>query len=252
MPIGIGKGLDKIAATGTPGLDDLLYGGIDRGKQVLALGPPFIGKELMVNRFLLEGLKKRERALVLLTDCSPSDIRNEMGNLMDDYERYEKEGLVRYIDAYSLSKCSEERDPNALLVESPTDYTCLNKALEKITKGFKREKRPWRMAVRSVSSLLMLSEPTSTYKFLQQLTGRSKRDKVVGFYLMDKGMHNEIELAMVRHLMDGTVEFMTEDRKLFLAIDSIKDVKWRGLVGYQYTKRGLVVDTMNRCDSKFL
>jgi hypothetical protein len=67
---------------------------------------------------------------------------------------------------------------------------------------------------------------------------------------MDKGMHNEVEIETINHLMDGALEFMTDDKKLFLSIDGIKDVKWRGWIGYQYTKGGLVVDTIEQCDSK--
>jgi ribulose-bisphosphate carboxylase large chain len=86
--------------SGNPRLDDLLYGGIPFGKQILIMGPPFIGKETMVNNFLLEGVFKGIPCLILTTDSSPSDIRDELKYIMPDIEQYEAKGLVKI--AYPL------------------------------------------------------------------------------------------------------------------------------------------------------
>ena len=225
--------------SGNPRLDDLLYGGIPFGKQILIMGPPFIGKETMVNNFLLEGVSKGIPCIILTTDSSPSDIRDELKYIMPDIEQYEGKGLVKYIDAYSKAMGMDETDPNMIVVDHPTDYKGINKAIEEITAEFKKFSQVWRMCVRSVSALVTLSDPTTTYRFLQNLTGRSKRGKIVVLYLLDKGMHNEQEIQTLGHLMDGAIEFKTDGVKTFLAVQGVCDVQSRMWIQYQYSKRGL-------------
>jgi len=225
--------------SGNPRLDDLLYGGIPFGKQILIMGPPFIGKETLVNNFLLEGVTKGVPCLILTTDSSPSDIREEMKYLLPDIEQYEDKGLVKYIDAYSKAMGLDENNPNIVVVEHPTDYKGINRALEEITAEFKKLSPYWRVCVRSISALVTLSDPTTTYRFLQNLTGRSKKGKIVVMYLLDKGMHNEQEIQTLGHLMDGALEFKTDGTKTFLAVQGICDVQSRQWIQYQYSKRGL-------------
>jgi KaiC/GvpD/RAD55 family RecA-like ATPase/chromosome segregation ATPase len=225
--------------SGNTRLDDLLYGGIPFGKQILIMGPPFIGKETLVNNFLLEGVTKGVPCLIITTDCSPPDIRDEMRYILPDVEQYEEKGLIKYIDAYSKAMGMDEVHPNIIVVDHPTDYKGINKALEEITAGFRKLSPYWRVVVRSISALVTLSDPTTTYRFLQNLTGRSKKGKIVVMYLLDKGMHNEQEIQTLGHLMDGAIEFKTDGTKTFLAVQGVCDVQSRMWIQYQYSKRGL-------------
>lgn len=225
--------------SGNPRLDDLLYGGIPFGKQILIMGPPFIGKETLVNNFLLEGVAKGVPCLILTTDSSPTDIREEMKYILPDIEQYEEKGLVKYIDAYSKAMGLDENNPNIVVVEHPTDYKGINRALEEIMAGFRKFSQYWRVCVRSISALVTLSDPTTTYRFLQNLTGKSKKGKIVVMYLLDKGMHNEQEIQTLGHLMDGAIEFKTDGTKTFLAVQGVCDTQSRMWIQYQYSKRGL-------------
>ncbi len=93
--------------TGTTRLDDLLLGGIPFGSNVMIYGPPFAGKEVLVDTFVAEGLKKGIPAMWIITEKSPKEIREEMVFVVPGYEEYEKRGLVRYIDSYSRSMGDE-------------------------------------------------------------------------------------------------------------------------------------------------
>src|SRR5260221_601010 len=55
--IAVEKKADRVK-TGTPRLDDLLYGGIPFNSNVLFVGPAFVGKEVALLNFIAEGLKK--------------------------------------------------------------------------------------------------------------------------------------------------------------------------------------------------
>src|SRR5207302_1431421 len=54
--------------TGIPRLDDLMFGGIPFGTNASVYGPAYVGKEVLVNLFMAEGLKKGSPILWVLTD----------------------------------------------------------------------------------------------------------------------------------------------------------------------------------------
>ena len=59
----------------------------------MAHGPPFVGKEILVNSFIAEGLKKGIPALWVITDKTPKDIREEMKFVLSGYDEYERKGV---------------------------------------------------------------------------------------------------------------------------------------------------------------
>ncbi|MBM4248648.1 MAG: hypothetical protein FJ149_04315 [Euryarchaeota archaeon] len=227
------------AKTGNSRLDDLLMGGMPFGSNVLCIGPAFIGKETLIDRFLLEGLQKGIPALVVTTDISPQEIREEFNYIAPGVEQFEKMGLLRYIDVYSKSMGLQEEDPYTVYVDHPTDYPGISRAIEMITKQFKERSKTYRMAVRSISTLVTYSDPTSTYKFLQAVTGKVKRAKVVSMFTLDRGMHSDTEIQTLAHLMDGSIEFKTDGVKTFLSVQGLTDVQSRAWIQYTYTKKGL-------------
>src|SRR5207249_1163145 len=110
------------------------------------------------------------------------------------YEEYEKLGLVQYIDTYSKSMGAEASDPNTTYIDEPTDYQAILKAVDARAAEWKKKYPTYRLAFRSVSTLIAYLDPTTTFKFLQPFVGRRKRDKAVAFYVIEKGMHEEQEI----------------------------------------------------------
>ncbi len=222
--------------TGISRLDDLLFGGIPYGSNLSAYGPAYVGKEVVVDMFMAEGLKKGLPVLWVLTDKGPGDIREEMTFVLPDYEQREKLGLVRYVDAYSKSMGAEATDPNTIYIDDPTDHQAILKAVDQTAAEWKKKHEAYRVAFRSVSTLIAYLDPTTTFKFLQPFVGRRKRDKAVAMYVIEKGMHEEQEIQMLGSLMDGSIEFKVEQLKSFMSIKGICDVQSRGWIRYTYTK----------------
>ncbi|TLZ40265.1 MAG: recombinase RecA [Methanobacteriota archaeon] len=231
--------------TGIPRLDDLLFGGIPFGTNASVYGPAYVGKEVVTNLFMAEGLKKGVPILWVLTDKAPADVREEMSFVLPGYEEYEKLGLVRYVDAYSKSMGAEANDPNARYIDDPTDHQEILKAVETIAGEWKKKHPTYRLGFRSVSTLIAYLDPTTTFKFLQPFIGRRKRDKAVAFYVIEKGMHEEQEIQMLGSLMDGSIEFKVEQLKSFLSIKGICDVQSRGWIRYTYTKSSVSVGSFS-------
>ena len=231
--------------TGTARLDDLLLGGMPFGANVLVYGPPFTGKEVLLNTFIAEGLKKGVPAVWVITEKSPKEIREEMTFVVSGYEEYEKLGLVRYVDAYSRSMGDETQDPYTDYIESPTDYESIQKAIEEVTKQFLEKHEYYRVGFRSISTLIAYLDPGTAFRFLSPVVGRRKRDRAVGMYTIEKGVHGEQEIQMIGSLMDGMIEFKVENLNTFLAIRGICDVQSRAFIRYTATKVGVTIGSFS-------
>jgi KaiC/GvpD/RAD55 family RecA-like ATPase len=231
--------------TGSPRLDDLLLGGIPFGSNVLIYGPPFTGKEVLLNAFMAEGLKKGIPVLWIVTEKSPREIREEMMFVVSGYEEYEKLGLVRYVDAYSRSMGDESQDPYAEYIESPTDYESIQKAIENAAKAFKEKHKYYRVGFRSISTLIAYLDPGTAFRFLSPVVGRRKRDGAVGMYTIEKGVHGEQEIQMIGSLMDGMIEFKIENLNTFLSVKGICDVQSRAFIRYSATKSSITIGSFS-------
>ena len=231
--------------TGIARLDDLMFGGIPFGTNASVYGPAYVGKEVLVDLFMAEGLKKGAPILWVLTDKAPADVREEMAFVLPGYEEYEKLGLVEYIDAYSKSMGADATDPNTTYIDDPTDHQALLKAVDAKASEWKKKYPTYRLGFRSVSTLIAYLDPTTTFKFLQPFVGRRKRDKAVAFYVIEKGMHEEQEIQMLGSLMDGSIEFKVEQLKSFMSIKGICDVQSRGWIRYTYTKSSVSIGSFS-------
>ena len=225
--------------TGTPRLDDLLYGGFPLSTNILLYGPAFVGKEVMINAFIAEGLKKGIPGIWVLTDKSVPQIREEMLFILPTYEEYEAMGLVKYVDAYSRSMGESTEEENTVYIDDATDTEGILKAVDEITTEFKKKHPYYRLAFVSVSTLIAYLDPNTTFKFLQPFVGRRKRDRAVALYSIEKGMHSETDISMLGHLMDGTIEFKVENLRNFLSVRGICDVQSRAWIRYTFSKSGI-------------
>lgn len=231
--------------TGTTRLDDLLLGGIPFGSNVLIYGPPFTGKEVLVNSFIADGLKKGIPAIWVITEKSPKEMREEMMFVLSGYEEYEKRGLVKYIDTYSRSMGDESQDPYTEYIEAPTDYESIQKAIESAAKEFKSKHEYYRLGFRSISTLIAYLDPNTAFRFLSPVVGRRKRDRAVSMFTIEKGVHGEQEIQMLGSLMDGMIDLKVENLNTFLAVKGICEVQSRAFIRYSATKSGLNIGSFS-------
>lgn len=86
--------------TGVPGLDELLHGGIPRGRIVLVVGGPGTGKTILCTQFLVNGIQKYGENSVLVTlDESKAHIHSEMAKFGWNLAELEKEKKLAFVDA---------------------------------------------------------------------------------------------------------------------------------------------------------
>jgi len=92
----------KRIATGVPGLDELMKGGVPQGHTMLVSGPTGIGKTILATRFLQAGAARGEKGVAVYFEKGTSRLRNaELAELV-------QAGQVEIVETRSLSLSVEE------------------------------------------------------------------------------------------------------------------------------------------------
>jgi len=82
------------AATGIPGLDDLLHGGLLRGTSTLISGDPGVGKTVTALHFLLNGAQQGEPGAYISFQEDPNQLAQVARNFGFDVVELEARGLL--------------------------------------------------------------------------------------------------------------------------------------------------------------
>jgi KaiC/GvpD/RAD55 family RecA-like ATPase len=191
----------------------------------------------LLNLFVAEGLRKGIPAVFILTDKSPAEIREGLLQILPKVEIYEKKGLLRYVDAYSKSMGIDVEEPNTTYVEKSTDLEELGMAVANLQKVIQKDHKYHKIALHSVSTIMAYTDSMVTFRFLQTLTSRNKRVGAISLYCMDYGMFSDSEVQTLKHLMNGIIEFKTDDLKNFLRVEGVCDVRTRGWIEYTHTSK---------------
>jgi len=95
--------------TGILGLDEILTGGLPRGRVVLALGEPGAGKTILCTQFIVNGIEKfNEKGLYVSLEESKEQYVEEMNALGWDIEALERTGQLSFIDASPIRSLPTE------------------------------------------------------------------------------------------------------------------------------------------------
>ena len=114
-------------------------------------------------------------------------------------------------------------------------------AVTNVQKAYADNVKYSKVALHSVSTLMAYSDAMTTFRFLQTLTSRCKRAGATALYVMDRGMFSEAEVQTLKHLMNGVIEFKTEDLKNYLRVEGIGDVRTRGWIEYGHTTNSITL-----------
>ena len=101
------------AATGIPGLDDLLHGGLLRGTTTLVVGDPGVGKTVTSLHFLLNGALQGEPGAYISFQEDPNQLAQIARNFGFDLEGLRAKGLV---DMFYTSPVELDIDEHVLKI----------------------------------------------------------------------------------------------------------------------------------------
>jgi KaiC/GvpD/RAD55 family RecA-like ATPase len=95
--------LDHIP-TGIKGLDEILQGGLPKGRIILVVGSPGSGKTTFATQFLAGGASLGDPGLYVSLDEKPEQVKADLAAFKWDLEALEHDGKLTFIDATQLRR----------------------------------------------------------------------------------------------------------------------------------------------------
>ena len=220
----------RLASSGIPALDKMLVDGYPDRSAVLIVGPPGIGKEALGYWFTQTGLVQGDFCLYV-TRLSVREVLQDVKGFGIDMQR--KVPLWLASDGGQI-----KYDVNDLASLSFNIKEILNKNANRRT----------RIVTDVVSSLLMLNQPETIYKFLTQLLDEVKHHDAVLLATVEEGMHKPEVLTAMQQLFDGVVELRLYEEGLrvlpLLRIRKMRGVPPQpGYFNFAFSKTGMEIST---------
>ena len=200
---------------------------------MLVVGPPGIGKEALGYWFTQTGLVQEDFCLYV-TRLSVREVLQDVKGFGIDMQQKvplwlsSDGGQIRY-------------DVN--------DLAGLSFKIKEVLK--QNAGRRIRIVIDVLSSLLMLNQPETIYKFLDQLLADAKQYDVVLLVTLEEGMHKTEVLAAMQQLFDGVVELRLYEEGLkvipLLRIRKMRGVPPQpGYYNFAFSKNGMVLSAYVR------
>jgi KaiC/GvpD/RAD55 family RecA-like ATPase len=190
--------------------------GIKKGSNIMLIGPPMSGKEVILYHIMYNGAAKNENAIITVTTReSAKHILKwfEENNLKLPLQRI---GIVDCVTK-TLGEPAVE-DENIKIASSPVDLTGIGVKISQFFEEYVMKKKilKTQLHINSLSTILMYSNIQTVFRFLHVFTGRIKAAGALGIYLIESGMHEEQAIATLKQLFDGMIEVKSENDKNFI------------------------------------
>ncbi|MFH1835267.1 MAG: ATPase domain-containing protein [Methanobacteriota archaeon] len=143
--------MEKIP-TGIPGLDDMLEGGLIRGRPYIVTGGPGAGKTILTMQFLMEGVRKKERGIFITLEENSNQIVQDMAEFGWDLRG------IKLLDTYQDPESGAWQLKSESVMSKP-DFTLSN--LINTIKSRISSYNPKRMVIDSLTSIRMLYDEDS-------------------------------------------------------------------------------------------
>src|SRR6266571_1166443 len=239
--IAVEKKADRVK-TGTPRLDDLMYGGIPFNSNVLFVGPAFVGKEVALLNFIAEGLKKGIPVIIITTTKLPIDIARDIAPILPTFVEYDQLGLVRWIDCTSpMASGKPVKEKNVWRVNGPTDFDNIYQLVGQLDEEFKKKHPYFRLAYLTLSSSITQADEREAMSFVQRLVNRLRQTKAVSAIALERGMHTDQTLEALEHMVDGAIHFKSDKQKTMLQVVGLGEVQTHDWVPYKFTNKALMI-----------
>jgi circadian clock protein KaiC len=143
------------AATGVPGLDDILGGGLSVGNTFLIEGSPGTGKTTIALRFLLEGAAAGEQGLYITLSETADELRQSA-----ESHHWTIGGNVEVFELVPPESLLDANQQQSLLYSSDLE---LGETVVKVFEAFERVK-PKRVVLDSLSEIRLLAQGSLRYR----------------------------------------------------------------------------------------
>ncbi len=204
--------------TGISDMDKFLGGGIKRGSNIIFIGPPMSGKEVILNQIMYHAAARNDNAVITVNTYEPG---NRILEWFNENELVLPESRIGIVDCITKMIGREANyDETIKIVNSPVDLTDIGVKISQFFEIFSIRKniRKIQLYINSLSTLLMYSNLKTVSRFLYVFTGRIKAAGGLGIYVLESGIHDVQAIATLNQLFDGVIEVKSENDKNFIRI----------------------------------
>ncbi|MGB2925125.1 MAG: circadian clock protein KaiC [Limnothrix sp.] len=149
-------------SSGVETLDKMCGGGFFKDSIILATGATGTGKTLLVSKFLEEGCRRGERAILFAYEESRAQLSRNASSWGIDFEEMEQKGLLKLLCSYPESAGLED---HLQMIKSEIS-----------------EFKPSRIAIDSLSALARGVTNNAFRQFVIGVTGYAKQEEITGFF----------------------------------------------------------------------
>jgi len=150
-------GLDRVP-TGIKGLDEVLKGGLPKGRTILVVGSPGSGKTTFAVQFLVGGAKAGEPGLYVSLDETPERVKTDLASFGWDLDSLEQKGSLTFVDATPLKRPGHRFVDSASGRDNPVSFTIPELTLPSLVRTIRRmaaEEETQRIVVDPITSLML-------------------------------------------------------------------------------------------------
>ena len=149
--------LDRIV-TGIKGLDEVLNGGLPKGRTILVVGSPGSGKTTFAMQFLVGGVKVGETGLYVSLDEKPDRVKSDLAPFDWNLDGLEHEGKLTFMDATELKRPGQRLSQRSIGAENPVALTIPELTLGSLVRTIRKvtaEEGTQRIVVDPITALLL-------------------------------------------------------------------------------------------------
>lgn len=206
---------------------DAEIGGIKKGSNIMLIGPPMSGKEVILHNIMYHGALN-DNAVISVT------TRESANNIIDWFK---ENGLALPMSRIGIVDCVTKtlggtvvENESIKITSSPVDLTGIGVKISQFFEEFfmKKNIKKNQLHINSLSTILMYSNIQTVFRFLHVFTGRIKATGALGIYVIESGMHDEQSIATLKQLLDGMIEVKTENDINYIRIVGLspKPTRW--------------------------
>lgn len=228
------KGLERLA-TGIMGLDEVLQGGIPRGRTVLISGETGTGKTVLLGEFIYCGISLyRQHGVFVTFEEKPRDIMTNVLGFGRDFSPFVRNNKMAFVDVSV---------PADLVTEIGTDFD-VSPLVERIRYAV-RKIRAQRVVIDNINAMFWrFSNKDSVRRVLCLIAEALKMLNVTSLISMETGVRDT--LGIEEFVVDGAIQLETHRgqqrliRNLF--VKKMRGAAFRsGVVEYDITDQGIIV-----------
>lgn len=144
--------------TGIKGLDEMLHGGLPKGRTILVVGSPGSGKTTFAMQFLVGGATPGEPGLYITLEEKPERMKSNLSSFGWNLDLLEHDGKITFIDATELRKPSRRISQGAMSAEDRITLALPEITLGSLLRTIRKvaaEENTQRIVVDPITSLML-------------------------------------------------------------------------------------------------